>query len=184
VLAGGHSTRMGRDKAQIVLPNGRSLLDQALHTLRSAGASELFVSVRQGQSYGRPGTREVADSAEGCGPLAGLVAALEAASSDRIVVLAVDLPAMSCEYLQKLAAISTTNCGAVPLRGGFFEPLAAVYPKLTAQSARNAFEQSRLSLQSWVRKLAKNGLIQPTLIKPTETGFFANWNRPASLPAS
>ena len=184
VLAGGRSNRMGRDKATIPLPNGFALLDQALHTLKSAGARELLVSVRQVQTYGRPETHEVTDSVENCGPLAGLLAALDAAATDHVVVLAVDLPAMPPDYLRKLLAASSPKRGAVPQQGDFFEPLAAVYPRIAADSARDALSAGRFSLQTWVGTLATSGIIHPLMVEPSETGFFANWNRPNDISSS
>ena len=175
---------MGRDKAMISLPNGLTLLDQALQTLRTAGANELLVSTRQGQTYGKPGTREVIDALDNCGPLAGLVAALEAASTDHVVVLAVDLPAMPPEYLQKLLAASAANCGAVPQQRDSFEPLAAVYPRRAVQSARDALAGGRFSLQRWVQELAKSGLIRAFSVEPNEIAFFANWNSPNDISVS
>jgi molybdopterin-guanine dinucleotide biosynthesis protein A len=175
---------MGRDKATILLPNGLTLLDQALHTLKSAGARELLVSVRQGQTYDRPETHEIVDSVENCGPLAGLLAALDAAATDHVIVLAVDLPAVSPDYLRKLLAARAPNRGAVPQQGNFFEPLVAVYPRKAADSARDALSAGRFSLQMWVRELAKKGLIQPIMVEPSETGFFANWNSPDDITGS
>jgi molybdopterin-guanine dinucleotide biosynthesis protein A len=167
---------MGQDKAALTMPNGHTLLGQAVHTLRAAGANEILVSVRQGQTYGLPGTREVTDPTENCGPLGGLVAALGATEAERIIVLAVDLPAMTDDYLRTLIAESTPTCGIVPMRGDFFEPLAAVYPHFAVHSARTALAAGRLSLQTWIRELAAAGLIKPTAIEPTKTGLFANWN--------
>ena len=178
VLAGGRSSRMGRDKATLLLPDGRSLLDRALQTLQDVGARELLVSVRPGQTYGKPNTREVVDAADNCGPLAGLIAALGNASTECILVLAVDLPAMSPDYLRKLLAASATHGGAVPHHGGFYEPLAAVYPRIAVAAAREVFSSGQYSLQAWVQVLAKKGQIQPVPVEPFETGFFANWNQP------
>lgn len=178
VLVGGRSTRMGRDKALLTLPNGLTLLDQAIATLRTAGVSQIFVSVRLGQTYGRPDTREIADATENCGPLAGLVAAFDAAQTNHIAVLAVDLPAMTPSFLRKLIARCTTTSGAVPHENDFFEPLVAIYSRRAAESARAALAAGRFSLQTWVSKQVATGQIQPVKIEPAETGLFTNWNRP------
>lgn len=178
VLVGGRSTRMGRDKALLTLPNGLTLLDQAIATLRAARAAEILVSVRPGQTYGRPGTREIADTTENCGPLAGLVAAFDAASTDFIAVLAVDLPAMTPVYLRQLIARCTATRGAVPHQDPFFEPLVAVYPRLAAASARAALTAGRFSLQAWVNELINTAQVQSVAIEPTESALFTNWNRP------
>jgi len=173
---------MGRDKAMLTLPNGLTLLDHAIRTLRLAGADEILVSVRQGQAYGRSGTREVADATNNCGPLSGLAAALDAAKTDHLAVLAIDLPAMTEAYLRKLVAHCTTTSGAIPSQGDFFEPLAGIYPRLAATSAHAALTAGKFSLQAWLRELVNNGLIKPVIVEPTETGLFANWNRPEDFP--
>lgn len=178
VLVGGRSTRMGRDKALLTLPNGLTLLDQAIATLRAAGANDILVSIRPGQTYGRPGTREIADTAENCGPLAGLIAAFNTASTGFVAVLAVDLPTMTPAYLRKLVARCTPTSGAVPHQDQFFEPLVAVYPRLAADSARAALAAGRFSLQAWINELVNTGQAQPIEIEPAETALFTNWNRP------
>ena len=85
---------------------------------------------------------------------------------------------MTADYLRTLIAASTTNCGAVPQRGDFYEPLAAVYPPLAVRSARDALAAGQLSLQTWIHELAKIGLVQPVMIEPINTALFANWNTP------
>jgi len=178
VLAGGHSTRMGRDKALLTLAKDLTLLDHAINTLRAAGATEVLVSVRPGQSYGKPGTREIVDSSEECGPLAGLVAALTAATTDYVAVLAVDLPEMTPAYLLQLVGQVDAGVGAVPLRGKFFEPLAAVYPRLALQPAHAALSSRSFSLQTLVRELVSSGLIKPVPVEPSDIALFSNWNSP------
>ena len=175
---------MGRDKALLTLPNGLPLLDQTIATLQAAGAAEILVSVRPGQTYGRPGTREIADTTENGGPLAGLVTAFDATQTDHIAVLAVDLPAMTPAYLRKLIARCKATSGAVPHRDDFFEPLAAVYPRLVADSARAALNDGRFSLQAWVLEQVEIGQVQSVEIEPTETILFTNWNRPEDYSAA
>ncbi len=178
VLAGGRSTRMGRDKALLRLPDGRTLLERAVAILREAGAGEVIVSTGSGRSYGMPGTCEVVDDLPDKGPLAGLVAGFAIAADERIVVLAVDLPHITREFVIDLLGLATAQRGIVPMRTDLAEPLAAVYPRSAYESARVALRGGRLSLQEWVRGLHQAGLVNLQRLDEAQLPLFANWNTP------
>jgi len=178
VLAGGRSTRMGRDKALLTLPNGRTLLEQAVATLRETGASEILVSVGRGEIYGLPGAREILDVQDGCGPIGGLQAALAEARQALCVVLAVDLPAMTSVYLGRFLAEADLSCGIVPLSDGSAEPLAAVYPRAALAEVERAMKAQDYSLQRLVRRLEELRLVRFRVLGEAERVLFANWNSP------
>ena len=178
VLAGGRSTRMGRDKALLTLPNGRTLLEQAVATLRELGATEILVSIGSDKTYGLPGTRELPDVQADCGPLGGLHACLSAAKEQLCVVLAVDLPAMTPEYLRGLVSQTQARRGAVPVSDSSAEPLAAVYPKEALAEVQRALDTGDFSLQKLVRRLEQAGLVDCVPVAPSERTLFANWNSP------
>src|SRR5215471_18172273 len=94
ILAGGESSRMGRDKAWVEL-DGQPLLEHALMTVRSSGISEIFISGRAGTDYSRLRCPVLLDRESGSGPLAGIERALETTQAALTLVLAVDLPRMT-----------------------------------------------------------------------------------------
>jgi molybdopterin-guanine dinucleotide biosynthesis protein A len=95
VLAGGQSTRMGRDKA--MLPwHGRPLLDHMIGLAREAGIDHVYVS------GDRPGYRSIPDLEPGLGPLGGLASAGAALPDGRLLVLAVDMPRLTPGLLRAL----------------------------------------------------------------------------------
>lgn len=94
VLAGGRSSRMGRDKASLVY-GGRSLLEHAIATLREAGAGQVLVS------GDRPGG--IADRMPGLGPVGGIDAALEVLADGLVLVTPVDMPRLGACTLRRLA---------------------------------------------------------------------------------
>ena len=95
VLAGGRSTRMGRDKA--MLPwHGRPLLDHMIGLAREAGIDHVYVS------GDRPGYRSIPDLEPGLGPLGGLASATAALPDGRLLVLAVDMPRLTPGLLRAL----------------------------------------------------------------------------------
>jgi molybdopterin-guanine dinucleotide biosynthesis protein A len=181
LLAGGLSKRMGRDKA--LLPWGGGLLwEHQLATLRALEPAELLFSTRRGQLYAAPDARLLPDERGGFGPLEGLALALSRMDAPWLVVLAVDLPRMTADYLaQMLERAGATGKGVVPELAGWFEPLAAVYPKSAAALASELLAGPDLSLQTFVRRCREAGLVEMVSVSPGEAGKFRNLNTPEDL---
>lgn len=189
LLAGGRSTRMGRDKALLPHPaSGLPLLDHQAALLRSLpGCAELLLSapLERGYALGGPlaGARLVADAAPDSGPLAGLVAGLAAAATPRLLVLAVDLPFVTPALLARLLA---AGAAAPRHADGAFEPLCAVYP-VTEESraaADSALARRELSLQRLLAAACAAGWMSPLPISASDRRFFANWNTPEDLAST
>jgi len=132
ILAGGRSSRMGRDKAGL-LWEGRTFLRLQAEKLRSLGARELLVS---GAGLSLPDARTVPDLYPDRGPLGGLHACLKGASCPRVLVLAVDLPLVSEEILRDLLALHARSGAQVAALAddGRLQPLAAVYDAALADA--------------------------------------------------
>jgi len=99
VLAGGASTRMGRDKAALAY-HGRTQLQWAFELLDTF-CERTFVSVRPDQvdEPTRAGLPQIVDAHTGIGPIAGISAALDAHPGNAWLVLACDLPFLSRDTL-------------------------------------------------------------------------------------
>lgn len=113
VLAGGASTRMGTDKALLAV-SGRPLAAIAAAALRGAGAARVLAVGGDGAALAGLGLEAVADAAPGEGPLAGILAALDAARTDVVVVLACDLPGVTAASVARvIAALDASPAAAV-----------------------------------------------------------------------
>lgn len=148
-------------------------------------AREVLLSSRPGRFdavvVGHP---VILDETPGLGPLCGLVSALPRATFDRVSVLAVDMPDMPSEYLAALARKATPECGVVPVSGGFYQGLAAVYPQKIAALAREVLSGDDPSLQCLNRRAVECGWMREQEVMPREEGYFRSWNHPADiLPA-
>ena len=128
ILAGGKSSRMGLDKARLEI-GGQTLLARQIGLAREAGATEVFISGRVGVDYSGFGCRVLVDKFPDAGPLSGIECGLAASPTPLLLVLAVDMAAMSAEFLRRLASHCTATTGAIPRVSGEIEPLAAFYPK-------------------------------------------------------
>jgi len=180
ILAGGHSSRMGRDKALIEV-DGRSLLQQQIELLRRLGPSQLLLSCRPGAYQPGPGVVLVADNFPGNGPLAGIERGLQTTSTGLLLVLAVDMPSMSEACLRSLLDACARSRGIVPLVDEKPEPLAAVYPKISHALALQHLREGRLAMAEFVAASYVAGLVGFRSIPSAEAHHFTNWNSPSDL---
>ncbi len=125
VLAGGASTRMGRNKALLPI-RGRPLIAHIVERLRPL-ADEVIVVTREREPYLFLGLPIATDRYADVGPLAGLHAALEAAHGDLVALVACDMPFVSAEVFAFLLALARGADVVMPRIGGREEPLHAVY---------------------------------------------------------
>lgn len=140
VLAGGFSTRMGRDKASLPF-GGEPMLARVLRALADA-CEEIVIVSRRGQELPPAPplpspTRLVHafDVVEGRGPLAGLSAGLAALSAERAYASSCDVPFLGPDFVRAVDAALGTRDVAIPHVEGRHHPLAAVYRKATAAPA-------------------------------------------------
>jgi molybdopterin-guanine dinucleotide biosynthesis protein A len=149
VLAGGKSSRMGTDKAFLQF-KGQTLLDRALETMAAACDQVAIVGdparfrKYESEKYGPPKCGAViADIFPGCGPLAGIHAALTHSAADLNLMLAVDLPLVSAALLAFLFEAAEDNGAAdavvtVPRAGKGLQPLCAIYRRAFCTTAEQA----------------------------------------------
>lgn len=189
ILAGGQSTRMGRDKAWLEV-EGRPLLARQIQVARDAGAREVFLSGRAGVDYARFGCRVVMDRRPEAGPLAGIESALSAATLPLLLALAVDMPRMCADLLRQIAARCAGAAGAIPRVKGAIEPLAAFYPKaalpLVADLLSHSCDRKSGAKASSARALAEQCVARDLAcfvdVSPEHARAFTNWNSPADVP--
>lgn len=96
VLAGGRSTRMGRDKALLEL-GGTTLVEFAVQKLSGVVSTVRILGNRPEFKAYAP---TVGDLRGGCGPLGGLEAALADTTTDWILALPVDMPFVPARLLR------------------------------------------------------------------------------------
>jgi len=128
ILAGGRSTRFGRDKAGELL-RGRSLLQRVADRLDGL-ADEYVVVTAAGQQLppvfaSRP-INVVEDRFPGAGPLGGLYTGLSSMTATRAIVVACDMPLLKPSLLRLLLRLLPGHDAVVP-SNGLPEPLCAVY---------------------------------------------------------
>ncbi|AOS46177.1 molybdopterin-guanine dinucleotide biosynthesis protein MobA [Lacunisphaera limnophila] len=181
VLAGGHSRRMGRDKATLA-HEGRPLWERQAAVLRDAGCAFVGVVRQPGQApLGLPEPVLLwHDAVADAGPLAGLHAALSSSRTLLVAVLAVDMPRIDAWWYHWLGSYCGSNIGAVACRpDGSYEPLAAIYPRTALVEATARLAGPDRSLQALAGALMTRHLLRSVPLPEGELWRVANWNTPA-----
>ena len=164
---------MGRDKTFLDF-DGESLWQRQLNTLRRLQPDEILISGPPREEWKQ--WVVIADEKANAGPLAGVCAALRYCAGPMLLVLAIDLPMMTADYLRFLLESCGDQQGVVPTSSRGLEPLAAVYPKACLHLAKAGLESGDLSLHGFVRKACEQGLIRQQPIAHDELSLFANLN--------
>jgi len=144
VLAGGGSTRFGRDKA-LVEVNGTPMLGRMVELLRRVTKEVKIVATPN--KYAAFGVTMVEDRWPGEGPLGGIITALEDAARSTArpewnLILSCDMPFLSPEWLTFLCerAAKTEAEVVLPYSASGPEPLCACWQTGAAAKLRSGFE--------------------------------------------
>jgi molybdenum cofactor guanylyltransferase len=123
ILTGGASSRMGTDKARLVL-NGLTFTEHIASVLCRVARSVKVV----GANAGDLGLESQADVFAQWGALGGLHAALSACTSEWCLVVACDLPFVTTNLFTRMAGLVQGFEAVAPLQeDGFLQPLCAFY---------------------------------------------------------
>jgi molybdopterin-guanine dinucleotide biosynthesis protein A len=128
VMAGGQSSRMGRDKALLEL-EGVPLVVRAARLVESVTGAAAVIG--QPETFRALHLRAIADDWPGAGPLGGIATALRATEAPWNLVVACDLPYLTKEWLEFLVgrALASQADSVVPMSERGAEPLCAMYHK-------------------------------------------------------
>jgi molybdenum cofactor guanylyltransferase len=182
ILAGGQSRRMGRDKAWVNYC-GKPLIQLALEKVRQLGITEVFVSGRQDVDYPLPDCRVLIDLDPGFGPIAGIERALGASTAPLVLVLPVDLPAMTMPFLERLLSICDRFTGVVPSLNGKIEPLVAVYPARCHMYALLNMAAANYAVKDFAAACLHERAIRTLRVAARHTSCFTNCNTPGEMAA-
>ena len=176
LLAGGKSSRMGKNKAFLEY-NGVTLIERSLAVLKNIFA-EVIISGEE-VTYGHLGVKTVADKVKDQGPLAGLARGLQEAKYDLCFFAACDMPYLDEHGIRFLYAFSADFDIVAPKSEKGVHPLHAFYHRRCLPKVETNLSLGKRRLLDLYpdcnvcyvgeRELEKNGL---------SSSIFANINTP------
>ncbi len=153
VLVGGRSLRMGRDKAR--LPVEPHLLVEDVAAKVSCIAESVAL-VGDSRLYSDLKIECLDDLRRGCGPLAGIEAALTSQRGDLSLIVACDMPGIRVEWLEQLieeASQGDRVCIVCRDAADIVHPLCSVWRSDALPQLQKALAEGRLRVLDFIEEL-------------------------------
>ena len=151
IMAGGKSTRLGRDKASEELL-GRPMLQHVIDHV-SPVVDEIVVVTARGQALPEVSSpvslRAAEDLYPDSGPLGGIFTGLSATDAGRCLAVACDMPLLSEPLLRELLRRSA-DCDVVMPVLAYPEPLHAVYGRACIDPIRERLEARQFKITNFL----------------------------------
>jgi len=182
ILAGGKSSRMGKDKAGLKL-DGRLMILQSIARKLLTISDEVIVAT-DGRRYDDLNIRVkwVDDVYPGAGSLVGLYSGLKEASSDYALVVACDMPFLNLELLRYMIALPRDYDILAPRMGDKIEPLHTIYSRNCLTAIARLLEARHKKIMDLYDEVRVRYISQEVIDKydPEHRSFF-NINTPDQL---
>lgn len=177
ILSGGPSIRMGCDKALLPYRGGRFI--EAIHRKMAELFEEVIIVGSEPGQYDFMPCRLVPDLFPGMGALAGIHSALFHSDTDRVFVVACDMPHIKGELIRYLCGFGGEADVVVPEGESGLEPLHAVYGKSALPAVEQALRGGRMGLCSFHERLRVRRVGRDT-VESIDPGMssFRNINTP------
>lgn len=144
ILAGGKSTRMGRDKG-LLLWKGRTLIESIQTELESACREVLLIS--DYPEHKSLGISVYEDVVKGKGPAGGILTALEKSNSDYCLIVACDMPFLNRNLFEFLINNIDKEYDVItPVFNDVLQPLCSIYSKSCSKVIKDFINQEQLAM--------------------------------------
>lgn len=173
ILAGGHSCRMGSDKAALSV-QGRTLLDHAIAFWRSCEMEHIYVSLHNKANVTLPqDVTPIYDVLPNRGPMGGLYSAFRTTNAPLLWVSGVDMP-----FLRSDALLPEPEGDAAVYRiNGKPQPLFAVYRRSILPFLEQMLQDGDGRMMELLRRVDTQWIDAPEQLSP----MFENWNSPEDI---
>ena len=174
ILAGGASSRMGRDKSLLEI-RGVPLIQRLIAQLRGR-FREVLISSDDPAPYHATGLRVIPDGQPGQGPLRGIAAALQTAETETVFVVACDIPDIDPRFVRSLIAAARQADCAVPRRAdGRWEPLFSAWRRSALPAIREVLAEGGRKIDAVFPR------IRTTAVDLVDGAWLRNLNTPRDV---
>ncbi len=182
LLAGGKSSRMGQDKGLLEI-GGKKLIEIAISHI-SQVCQQILISSNS-VVYSEFGYEVVPDLFPGIGPMGGIFSCLKKSTTHLNLVISVDLPFISTDFLAYLVKQAEGYQVAVPWSGNdHYEPLCACYNSSVLPLMEHFISIGNYKLPDLFRQLEINPLTIDDQLDFYHPGIFHNINTQSDLASA
>jgi len=179
ILAGGASSRMGKDKGLCEF-KGKSLVSYAIDVLKPL-CGTLLISSNNIVDYQKYGYKVVPDLFKKIGPIGGIYSSLKVSETKHNLIISCDTPFLILELMEFVLANSTGYDIVVPEHGNsYIEPLAAYYSSEIIDTVAQSINHGDYKLMNLFDKVKFKSLKVDTINSYSDK-LFKNLNTPSDL---
>jgi molybdopterin-guanine dinucleotide biosynthesis protein A len=183
LLAGGRASRMGgRDKAFAAV-DGEPIAVRTLRIFRDL-FPQVLVATNRPERFRPLDVETVADVFPGCGPLAGVHAAMQRAAHPHVFVAACDMPGLDADVIRFLLDRIGDADAVVPRWDHDIEPLHAVYAVRLLPLVEETLRAGRHAMREFLPRVRVDYVAEDELKRIRGTArSMLNVNTPEELAA-
>lgn len=175
VLNGGGSTRMGRDKSQLIV-GGKCSMDRVTAVLSEVSSTVVINQTEQDH----PDYQTIPDMHKDAGPLAGLFAVMKAKKESWFLLSACDTPFVTVELYSYISTYMDEETDAIiPVYEDRFHPLTGAYHRRILPKLEKYLEDGGRSVRGFFSEISTKKVDHyPGIDEDLLSQHFFNMNRP------
>jgi molybdenum cofactor guanylyltransferase len=151
ILSGGKSSRMGTNKALLKI-NEKTNIERIRDRL-TPHFDDIILVTNNSEDYRFLGIKMINDQFPGMGPLAGVHAGLKASDYETNVIAACDMPFISGDLAEALAARLGDYDAVIPVINGKQHPLFAIFQKRIVPIVEKSILDEKLRMKHLLNHL-------------------------------
>lgn len=177
IIAGGHSSRMGRDKGLLDY-NGKPMIQYVIDAVSPLADRVLLIT--QNPMYKRFGLETFADLIPDLGPAGGIYTALHISEVASNMILSCDIPLITTATLQYIKDQHKDYDISIAALNNKPEPLIGIYEKRCFEKWNALIAQKHSAVHEMIKQF-NTQIIELELMKKFNPKEFTNVNTPLEL---
>lgn len=154
VLSGGKNSRMNYKTKAFLKLGEKTFIEKIIEEL--SDFKERIISCNNFEEYDqlRDKARLINDIYKDKGPIGGIYSSLKAASFDRCLIVAADMPFIDKELVNRLAQQEFFGEALIPVVNGKVEPLCGVYKKSCIDTIEMMIKEENYKLMNLLKRIS------------------------------
>jgi molybdopterin-guanine dinucleotide biosynthesis protein A len=179
LLAGGRSTRMGREKGDIRI--GRYPMYKYPLSILESLCDEILISTCKQMEMEEP-HEQICDEFQGIGPIGGIYTCLKRSSNELNMILSYDLPLVNEGLFRELLKSADDFDITLPaLHQGRPEPLCGIYKKSVTDVFHEMIENKIFAVHKALSRVKTNTIVVEESMSFFHPEIFLNINQESDL---